>query len=151
MPIRALVISILLAGLAGLPLQAQLSATVTSISFPIQGASPYSTYSKSFFVHSANPSTALVQVSAATTTGGAWLTARISGTRSTPALVEVQAIPSGLTPGTYAGTVVVSDMEGKLAPLTIPITLVQTAPLFTVSPTAVNLTATYGGPKVSQT
>ena len=85
--------------------------------------------------------------SAATTLGGAWLSATQSGT--VPASISVSAnaaVLSGLTAGTYAGTVTVTSSGASGSPASIPVTLNVSAPTLTAAPLQLSFTYSAGGP-----
>lgn len=78
---------------------------------------------------------------AATTTGGSWLTASVvspggSGTGATPGQVQVSANAGTLAVGQYTGSVTVASSGANGSPIAIPVTLnVVAAQTLTVSPT----------------
>ena len=61
-------------------------------------------------------------ISESTSSGGSWLSVPSTGTTGTAFPVSIS--PTGLTPGTYNGTVTVSASGAANGPLTIPVTLV---------------------------
>jgi uncharacterized protein (TIGR03437 family) len=63
-----------------------------------------------------------VTASAASATGGAWLS--VTGGSSTPAVITLAANPSGLQPGTYQGSITLSATAAGNSPLVLPVTLV---------------------------
>jgi uncharacterized protein (TIGR03437 family) len=64
---------------------------------------------------------------ASTQTGGTWLSVTPSA-GLTPATLSVTAAPNGLLPGTYAGTITVSGINGATGSTAIPITLLVNSP-----------------------
>jgi uncharacterized protein (TIGR03437 family) len=67
-------------------------------------------------------------VAVATTSGGNWLSANAaSGT--TPGSVSISANPSGLTAGSYNGSVTIASSGASGSPITIPVTFTVNSPL----------------------
>jgi len=120
-----------------------LSVTPSMLTFAGQtgGSNPGS---QSLMV-SGSPGSLSFTATAAVTTppGGSWLSVTpTSG--STPATLTVSANISGLSTGSYSGTVTVSATGAT--PVTIPVTLtLSTQPQFTATPTSVSFTYTVGG------
>ncbi len=69
----------------------------------------------------------LYSVTANTTSGGAWLKASVSS-GTTPAAVQVQADPTGLDPGAYQGSIVISAPNANPATRTVTVSLTVQAP-----------------------
>jgi uncharacterized protein (TIGR03437 family) len=89
------------------------------------------------------PNSVNFTVTAATTTGGSWLTAGVvttgatgtTGTGATPGSVQVTANAGTLAVGQYTGTVTITASGAAGSPITIPVTLNVVAPqTFTVTP-----------------
>jgi uncharacterized protein (TIGR03437 family) len=80
------------------------------------------------------PMGATVGAAASMLNGAGWLNASISGTT-----ITVSATGSSLTQGTYSGVITVIVPGASNSPLYVPVTfVVGGAPLFTVTPSAVN-------------
>lgn len=111
----------------------QLASSPTSISFNYQsgGAIPNPT---SIAVNSTSGSGVGYTASAQTTSGGTWLLVNpTSGT--TPGTVNVSFNPSGLSAGTYSGTVHLAAAAVGTAALDVPVTLTISAnPTLSVTP-----------------
>jgi Viral BACON domain len=94
-----------------------LTATPTALSFTYQIGSP--TPAPQTISLAASPATLSFT---AAPSGGTWLSAApTSGT--TPGTVSVSVNPSGLTAGTYSGTVTITSTGAAGSPQTVPITL----------------------------
>lgn len=93
---------------------------------------------------SVGPPGVTIQVTAPTTSSGAWLTAAVASNAPYPANVLVNASAANLAPGTYHDTILISSTA--LGSIQVPVTLNvlngQTAP--TVTPSALTLTAAAG-------
>jgi len=93
-----------------------------------------------------------VTTSAQTSDGGTWL--KISPPRpGGPAVVTVNVDATGLTAGTYRGTVTITSSAAS-GPAQVPVTLTLyngLPPQVTISPAALTFTATTGAPAAPQT
>jgi hypothetical protein len=69
--------------------------------------------------------------SAATTSGGNWLS--VTGGGSSPQPFTVTADPTGLAPGTYTGAVTVTSTTSGVNPLVMPVTFTVTSPTISIS------------------
>jgi hypothetical protein len=82
-----------------------------------------------FTIGGSNPANQTVAVSTTgsavsftlSTSGGSWLSA--SGAGTTPRNVTVSVNPSGLSAGTYNGSVILTAVDAENSPLTVPVTL----------------------------
>ena len=124
-------VSITSAGATGSPQTVSVSLVVTAP--PALSATP-ATLSFSYQIGAAAPATQTISVTSngaalnftAAAPGGTWLSATpTSGT--TPGTVSVFANPSGLTAGTYNGTVTVTSTGATGGPKTISVSLVVSA------------------------
>lgn len=102
--------------------------TPTSLTFNAQfnGSAPSS---QQLQVTSTNSQTALVySASTAVTTpqGGSWLAATTAQNATTPGTATVSVNQTGLPPGTYNGSVILSSAGAGNNPVTIPVTLIVT-------------------------
>jgi uncharacterized protein (TIGR03437 family) len=79
-----------------------------------------------------------------TSTVGAWIVASPSG-NTVPGSVGVSINTSGLTAGTYNGTVSVTSPGAAVNPASIPVTLNVTAPSLTATPSTLNFSYQVGG------
>jgi hypothetical protein len=86
------------------------------------------------------------QATAVVTDGKAWLSAGVSGAVP-PFLVTVRVDALRLEPGSYSGSVVVTDATARNSPVTIPVSLAVVAPVpvLSVNPTTVDLDLEVGG------
>jgi uncharacterized protein (TIGR03437 family) len=87
-----------------------------------------------------------VSYSAATTSGGNWLS--VTGTSgNTPVDLAVSILaPQALQAGTYSGNITVTSAGSGNSPLNIPVTLVVSASaMLSVSPNSITFTTTQGG------
>jgi uncharacterized protein (TIGR03437 family) len=66
-----------------------------------------------------------VSIAAATQNGGTWLSASPAGGVTTLSL-GVAVNPTGLSPGTYSGTITITPSDAGVTPLAIPVTLIVT-------------------------
>jgi uncharacterized protein (TIGR03437 family) len=88
----------------------------------------------------------------AAASGGSWLTVNpTSGT--TPAILSVSVSPTGLSPGTYNGTITITAPGAGNSPQTVSVSLtVASAPTISVSPSLLNFAYQSGGsPPQAQT
>ena len=84
--------------------------------------------------------------SAATTSGGSWLSVTpASGTVSTTSSASISVNTTGLAAGSYTGTVTVSSTGATGSPAAIPVTLNVTAVSLTATPSQLNFTYSIGG------
>src|ERR1039458_6582287 len=132
-----------------------LSVSPTSLSFSSQLSAPQPQQSQTVNVTS-TVSGVSFSVSAATSSGGNWLSAYTYSsytTGSTPQTVTVYANVSGIqTAGTYNGTVTVTAAGATNSPLTIPVTFTVTANTnhLTVSPTSLSFSSQLSAPQPQQ-
>ncbi len=80
-----------------------------------------------------------------TTSGGNWLSVSpVSG--QTPATLSVSVNTTGLSPGTYTGTITLTPPTGAGGPLQVPVTLtVNASPSLTVTPSSIAFYYQIGG------
>ncbi len=119
-----------------------LTFSPTSISLAATTGSTTSVHS-SLAVSTARTTT--FSVSASGTSGGRiWLTVSPSGTLTTPRTLTVYANPTGLTVGTYSGSIRFRVNESTYS---VPVTFTVSAPIrtLTLSPTSLSFSATAGG------
>src|SRR6516225_9158229 len=105
------------------PVSATLSATPSTLSFNYQigGAVPATQN-----ITVTTTGTVTYSVASTTTTGGNWLSATpTSGSSSGPVTVSVN--PTGLSAGTYNGTVTITASGATGSPKSVPVTLTVTA------------------------
>ncbi len=89
-----------------------------------------STLSQQIALTTTGSSSVNFSLSTSTASGGSWLTASAGSTSTTPANITVTANPSGLVPGSYRGTVVVTSSGAQNSPLTLNVELAVSAPQF---------------------
>lgn len=107
-----------------------LTATPNPLSFQLQTGG--STAPQTVNINFNGAATNINSVTATTNTGGTWLLP----SSTLPGTISVGVNASGLTAGTYAGTVFVNTPQGQI---TIPVSLtVSGTPSLTATPTAVN-------------
>jgi len=119
---------------------ASISATPSALSFAYQiGGTAPATQNISV----ATTGTVTYSVATATTSGGAWLSATpTSGSSSGPVTVSVN--PTGLSAGTYNGTVTITAPGATGSPKSVPVTLTVTqASAATISATPLTLPFAY--------
>ena len=82
------------------------------------------------------------------TSGGAWLT--VTSPASNPVVSLNSSVVTGLTPGTYAGNVVITDSLAANSPLSIPVSLTVSAqPVLSTTPTTLTAFSWIVGTSVS--
>ena len=106
------------------PTAPALAVDPTSISFSASGTIPVSR----ILSVSSTSSAVRVSASAATTSGGAWLSVNPAAA-TTPAALNVSANPSGLSPGTYRGTITIASAGASNNPQNIEVTFTVVAPV----------------------
>ncbi len=126
------------------PLQSPPSVAVfpTSLVFTVQTGQPNPAVQDVSI-----PSTPGLAISTQTNDGGKWLSAPIQSSQ-TGIFAAVTVDPTGLAPGAYRGTVIVTPASSStLNPGLIPVTFYVWAspPPITVTPSALNLTTAYNG------
>jgi uncharacterized protein (TIGR03437 family) len=83
---------------------------------------------------------------AATTSGGAWLSATpASGTVSSSSSVSIGVTTTGLAAGTYSGTVTITSTGASGSPAIIPVTLNISTVTLTATPTQLSFSYQIGG------
>ncbi len=98
------------------PGSAQLTANISSLSFPTTGADPFAP--QFIFINSTSPTTATMSLA----TSASWLQAATTVTpASIPGVIQVSVSTAGLPNGTYSGGVTVA--AAGFTPLVIPVTL----------------------------
>ena len=123
------------------PVSASLSATPSALSlaYQIGGTAPAT--------QSINVTTTGTVTYSVATTGGSWLSAKpTSGSSSGPVTVSVS--PTGLTAGTYNGTVTITASGATGSPQNVKVTLMVTpagASSLTVNPSALNFNSLSSG------
>jgi Viral BACON domain len=131
-------------GASNSPKTIPITLTVTSATLPTLSAAP-SNLSFSYQTGGATPAAQTVNLTSSTgaisytiASSAAWLVATPAGT-STPGSVSVSVNPSGLSAGTYSGTVTVTSAGASNSPLKISATLAVTS-----ASTAASLSVTPG-------
>jgi sugar lactone lactonase YvrE len=126
---------------------AQLTVSPQSLSFTWSQGDPNLPAAKSLSVFS-NPSGSSYTASAATATGGSWLS--VSGAAgNTPGAFPVSVAPGSLSAGTYSGSVTVSAPGAGSTSVPVTLTVKSPIPALSVTPAVQNLTANAGGPALS--
>jgi len=124
-----------------------ISATPTTLTFT-QAAGGSAPAAQTISV-SGTPASLSFAASAATTTGGNWLTVSPASS-TTPGTVSVTVSAGTLAVGTYNGTVTITSTGATGSPISIPVTLnVVTAQTLTVSPATLTFAAITGQPSPS--
>jgi uncharacterized protein (TIGR03437 family) len=94
-----------------------------------------------------SPSAVTYTGSATTANGGSWLSVAPTVPWITPGKLGVSVNPTGLTAGTYNGTVIVASAGASNTPVNVPVTLtVSTNPLLIVSQTSLSFNYQRGDP-----
>ncbi len=120
---------------AGLVIGAQ--PTALSFTYTLQGTAPAA---QPIGLSGSSRQRALVNFTTSITPATSWLS--LSGNGPTPASLEAMIDPTGLTPGVYGASIVVSAPAAANTPLILPVTLtVKAAP--TIAPSAQHLTFSY--------
>ncbi len=125
-----------------------LTASPSTLSFnSAGGAIPPS---QSITVSAPSGGTIAFNITAATSTGGNWLSATpTSGT--TPTTVQVNVSAAGLAPGTYNGTLTVTGSGVGPATVAVSLTVAAAAPTLAISPITMTFTAPVGATTPPQT
>ena len=114
-----------------------LSADQTSLAFIAQVNGP-APNTQTVNVSSGSGSVPIT-VTAATTSGGSWLSA-VANSTSTPAAVVVSINPANLAAGSYTGTVTVSSPQTQAAPATVNVSLtIAPQPVISATPNPVTM------------
>jgi uncharacterized protein (TIGR03437 family) len=110
-----------------------------TFSYQVGGMAPAN---QTLTVNGTQPSLS-VTADASTSSGGNWLT--IMGGGSVPAVFSISANPTGLSKGTYQGSIVLSSTGAGNSPVTVPVTLVvAAAPVITAAPSQLAFSYTLG-------
>jgi len=118
------------------------SPSQLSFSYSVGGSVPAA---QTVTVNSVNGSTATFTASASTSSGGQWLSVTPTTQQSTGSTISVSVSPTGLSAGTYNGTITLTNTSNTQT-LGIPVTLtVSGAPPITASPTTLTFNYTAGG------
>ena len=127
----------------GTPASGPFSVDQTSLSFTGQtgGSSP----SAQQLNVSSSPSGMTFSASAATNSGGNWLQVP-SGSATTPATVTVSVDTTGLSTGSYSGTITLTPSTGTAIGVSVTLTLSSTSgPALSVNQTSLTFTGQSGG------
>ena len=129
------------------PAPAKLAVKPGSISFSLVQGGPQTT--QTIAVSNQGGGTLNFSVTATTLTGGSWLTASPPSSRATPALpsaLTVTADPTGLIPGTYSGSVIVSSSTtGEILSIPVILAISGAQQTLNLSQTGLTFTAIAGG------
>ena len=120
---------------AGVVIRAQ--PTAVSFTYTQQGNVPDS---QSLSISSSSPQQSSIDFTSTISPAESWLV--LSGSGPTPASLQVTVNPSGLTPGVYNASIIISAAAAANTPLIVPVTLtVKAAP--TISPSASQFVFSY--------
>ena len=89
-------------------------------------------------------SSTAVSYSVSSSSTGGWLKVK-AGSGKTPGSISIVADSTGMSAGTYSGTVIVASSDAENGPIPLAITLTVAPPALTLAPTTLSFTAQVGG------